>query len=65
MTDKELAAILESITTGLNDVDVAFFQENIYNKLRDSTIEPELQTAIMDLHRAARNAVQDLDQKDY
>ena len=65
MTDKELAEILQSITTGLNDVDVAFFQENIYNKLRDSTIEPELQTAVMDLHRAARNAVQDLDQKDY
>jgi hypothetical protein len=65
MTDKELAEILESITTGLNDVDVAFFQENIYNKFRHSTLEPELQTAIMDLHRAARNAVQDLDQKDY
>jgi len=29
MTDKELAEILQSITTGLNDVDVAFFQENI------------------------------------
>jgi len=65
MTDQELAVILDTITTGLNDVDVAFFQENIYNKIRDSKLEPELQTAIVDLHRAARNAVQDLDQKDY
>jgi len=65
MEDRELAVILESITTGLNDVDVAFFQENIYNKIRDSKLEPELQTAIVDLHRAAKHAVQDLDQKDY
>jgi len=65
MTDQELAVILESITTGLNDVDVAFFQENIYNKIRESNLEPELQTAIVDLHRAAKHAVQDLDQKDF
>jgi len=65
MTDQELAAILESIATGLDDVDVAFFMENIYNKIRDSKLEPELQTAIVDLHRAAKHAVQDLDQKDY
>jgi len=57
--------IFESVTTRLNDVDVAFFQENIYNKIRDTKLEPELQTAIVDLHRAAKHAVQDLDQKDF
>jgi len=65
MEDQELAEILESIATGLDDVDVAFFRENIYNKIRDSKLEPELQTAIVDLHRAARNAVHDLDNKEY
>ena len=62
---EELQRVLERFAQGLDDVDVDYFNSNIYNQIRDIDAEPELKQAIVDLHRAARHAVIALDEQDY
>lgn len=62
---EELQRVLERFAQGLNDVDVDYFNSNIYNQIKDIDAEPELIQAVVDLHRAARHAVIALDEQDY
>lgn len=62
---EELQRVLERFAQGLDDVDVDYFNSNIYNQIKDIDAEPELKQAIVDLHRAARHAVIALDEQDY
>lgn len=62
---EELQQVLERFAQGLDDVDVDYFNSNIYNQIKDIDAEPELKQAIVDLHRAARHAVIALDEQDY
>jgi|LFCJ01.1.fsa_nt_gi hypothetical protein len=62
---EELQRVLERFAQGLDDVDVDYFNSNIYNQIKDIDAEPELKQAVVDLHRAARHAVIALDEQDY
>jgi hypothetical protein len=62
---EELQRVLERFAQGLDDVDVDYFNSNIYNQIKDIDAEPVLKQAIVDLHRAARHAVIALDEQDY
>jgi len=62
---EELQRVLERFAQGLDDVDVDYFNSNIYNQIKDIDAEPELIQAIVDLHRAAKHAVIALDEQDY
>ena len=62
---EEFQAVLERIAQGLDDVDVDYFNSNIYNQVKHINAEPELIQAVVDLHRAAKRAVIALDEQDY